>query len=233
MNGYDLAEKMRKTRRRHNLSAATQALYYELVAICNEEGWVDEFKCSNDELTAALKISEKSLIQYRLELIQSGLLFYLSGKSKKKVGTYSFKKEFLNGCKFYNQSDSLMGSQSGSQSDSQSGKNPSDLIKTKTEILVFIEKRDFDYEKINGLFSADEGLKMAYTQKGLPPGEFSNAVLEWMNQNSGAEYHDFTKARKHFLFWIPNFKRETNGKATAGAYGKRPARKEFSGEGGY
>ena len=133
MTGYELTERLRKTRRRHRLSAATQALYYELVAICNEEGWPDEFKCSNDELIAALQVSEKSLITYRLELIQAGLIFYLSGKSKKKIGVYSFSKEFLNGCKFYNQSDSLTGSQSVSQSVSRSGVKPSDLIKTKIE----------------------------------------------------------------------------------------------------
>ena len=75
MTGYELTERLRKTRRRHRLSAATQALYYELVAICNEEGWPDEFKCSNDELIAALQVSEKSLITYRLELIQAGLIF--------------------------------------------------------------------------------------------------------------------------------------------------------------
>lgn len=133
LDGYTLAENLRKTRRRHRLSAPTQALYYELVAICNEEGWPDEFKCSNDELFAALQISEKSLISYRLELIQAGLIFYFSGKSKKKIGRYSFKKEFYNGCKFYSQSDSLSGSQSVSQSDSLSGENASDLIKTKRE----------------------------------------------------------------------------------------------------
>lgn len=125
MNGYELTVKLRRARRRHRLSAPTQALYYELVAICNEEEWPDEFKCSNDELCTALQITEKSLIAYRQELIQSGLIFYQSGKSKKKIGSYSFIKDFPNGCKIY--------SQSGSQSDSQPGENPSDLIKTKRE----------------------------------------------------------------------------------------------------
>lgn len=93
MNGYELTEKLRKARRRHHLSAATQALYHELVAICNEEGWNDTFKCSNGELCTALCIDEKTLTKHRLTLIQSGLLSYKSGQSKRAVGIYSFVKQ--------------------------------------------------------------------------------------------------------------------------------------------
>lgn len=207
MTGYELTEKLRKTRRRHRLSAATQALYYELVAICNEEGWPDEFKCSNDELYSVLQISEKSLGVYRLELIQAGLIYYLSGKSKKKVGAYSFKKEFLNGGKFYNQSDYLKGDQSGGQSDHLKGEKPSDLIKTKTqtEIFIVIKKEQKIFSQLNELFEADPGLKMKWTSSGMPAGKFSDAVKEWLLQNHTKEYHDFQKARTHFFFWMPNY----------------------------
>lgn len=133
MDGYTLQNKLRKARRRHHLSAPTQALYYELVAICNEEEWDDVFKCSNDELTAALNISEKSLLLYRQELITSGLIYYKSGQSKKKVGTYSFTTELNNGSKIYHQSDYQSGGESDYQSDYQSGEKGSDLIKTKTK----------------------------------------------------------------------------------------------------
>jgi hypothetical protein len=43
MDGYTLAAQLRRTRRRYRLSATSQALYYELVAIVNEEGWPDTF----------------------------------------------------------------------------------------------------------------------------------------------------------------------------------------------
>lgn len=212
MNGYDLAERMRKTRRRHRLSAATQALYYELVAICNEEGWPDEFKCSNDELCAALQISEKSLITYRLELIQSRLLYYLSGKSKKKIGSYSFSKEFFNGCKFYNQSDSLMGSQSGSQSDSQPGEKPPDSIKTKTKLFVIIAKSEKLVEYLTGLFIQDEGLQMKWRGNGLPAADFSKGVELWGQRHHGREYKDFREARDHLFNWIPFYNSESEKK---------------------
>lgn len=132
INGYVLTERIRKARRRHHLSAPCQALYYELVAICNEESWDDMFKCSNDELTKALNVTEKSLINYRLELIQAGLLGYRSGKTKKNISDYSFTK-ILNGCKIYNQSDSPNASQSGSPNASPKGKKGSDCNRGKTK----------------------------------------------------------------------------------------------------
>lgn len=223
MNGYELTEKLRKTRRRYRLSAPTQALYYELVAICNEEKWPDEFKCSNDELCAALQISEKSLIIYRQELIQSGLIFYFSGKSKKKISTYSFSKELFDGWKFFSQSDSLKGSQSGNQSGSQRGEKGSDSIETKieikteTELFIVIGKEKKIISVLQNLFQADEGLKMKWTGNGYPAAEFSNGVEQWMMQVNGQEYHDFQKARNHFFFWLPNYskpQKKNNGPKT-------------------
>jgi len=90
MDGYTLAAQLRRTRRRYRLSAASQALYYELVAIANEEGWPDTFKCSNGELCAALSMTEKPMLLARQELIQSGLIYYKSGRSRKAFSDYSF-----------------------------------------------------------------------------------------------------------------------------------------------
>jgi len=90
MDGYTLAAQLRRTRRRYRLSAASQALYYELVAIANEEGWPDTFKCSNGELCSVLSMTEKPMLMARQELIQSGLIYYKSGKSRKAFSDYSF-----------------------------------------------------------------------------------------------------------------------------------------------
>jgi len=93
MDGYTLTEKMRKARRRNRLTATEQALFYELVAVCNSEGWEDVFSCSNIELCCALNIDEKTLVRARLSLINAGLVYYKSGKSKRVVG---FEKAFEN-----------------------------------------------------------------------------------------------------------------------------------------
>jgi len=166
LDGYTLTEKLRKARRRHHLSAPTQALYYELVAICNEEDWVDEFKCSNDELCSALKVSENSLIDYRQHLIQAGLILYKSGKSKKQIGTYSF-----NYLKICSQSDNQKGNQSGSPMDNpmdnQKGEKGSDSIIDKL-------KPNLNQTKTKIISSGD---KPPVKKKG--PEKKATAVLYW------------------------------------------------------
>ena len=94
MNGYDLTSRMRRLRRRCPLTASEQALYYELVAICNEEGWEEVFPCSNEELCLALSITENTLHSARQTLVEQGLIYYQSGRSKRKVGRYSFIQAF-------------------------------------------------------------------------------------------------------------------------------------------
>ena len=80
IDGYTLTEKMRKARRRFRFTATEQALFYELVAICNGEDWRDVFDCSNIELCFALNVNEKTLIKARESLINAGLIYYKSCK---------------------------------------------------------------------------------------------------------------------------------------------------------
>lgn len=94
MDGYTLTDKMRKARRSFRFTATEQALFYELVAICNGEDWRDIFDCSNVELCCALNINEKTLVKARETLINAGLVYYKSGKSKRMVSSYSFEKAF-------------------------------------------------------------------------------------------------------------------------------------------
>jgi hypothetical protein len=123
MDGYTLAAQLRRTRRRYRLSAASQALYYELVAIANEEGWPDTFKCSNGELCNSLSINEKTLITARLDLIQSGLIDYNSGKSQRKISQY----KLITTVKFTADSTANL----GVKSTADLGTKMTDLIKLK------------------------------------------------------------------------------------------------------
>ena len=90
MTGYELTAKMRKIRRRHPLTSTEQALFYELVAICNEDEWAESFFVASRELCHALGITENTLNNARLRLIQVGLISYNSGKSKRQFSEYSF-----------------------------------------------------------------------------------------------------------------------------------------------
>jgi len=97
MNGYTLTDKMRKARRHFRFTATEQALFYELVAICNGEDWRDVFDCSNIELCYALNINERTLMKARETLINAGVIYYKSGKSKRTVSSYSFTRPFKSG----------------------------------------------------------------------------------------------------------------------------------------
>jgi len=94
MDGYSLTNKMRQARRRFRFTAVEQALYHELVAVCNSEDWRDVFDCSNVELCQALNVNKNTLIKARETLINAGLIYYQSGKSKRSVSLYSFTTSF-------------------------------------------------------------------------------------------------------------------------------------------
>ncbi len=153
LDGYSLTEKMRKTRRRYPLNATEQALYYELIAICNEEQWSDIFSCSNDELCAALRISENTLDKARCALIQAGLLHYKSGKSKRQFGQYSFVKKLsvsTSTSKFDTNVDTNaytnVGTNQGTNPYTNVGVNPEDYNKTKSQTET----------KLNNSFAGDK-----------------------------------------------------------------------------
>lgn len=81
---------MRKLRRKHPLTVTEQALYHELVALCNEDGWGEYFTCSNAELCDSLQITKNTLVKARAMLIQVGLICFESGKSRRTFSNYSF-----------------------------------------------------------------------------------------------------------------------------------------------
>ena len=90
MNSYQLISKLWKVRDDTYLTTAAQALYHELVAICNEMKWKDVFKKKNSDLCSILNMSEKTLIKSRGDLSDAGLLYFQSTKDKRIGCYYSF-----------------------------------------------------------------------------------------------------------------------------------------------
>ncbi len=90
MNSYQLISKLRKVRDDTYLTTAAQALYHELVAICNDMKWKDVFKKKNSDLCSILNMSEKTLIKSRSDLSDAGLLYFQSTKDKRIGCYYSF-----------------------------------------------------------------------------------------------------------------------------------------------
>lgn len=143
MDGYTLTAKLKKQRRRLRLTATEQALFHELVSICNEDGWTDVFCVSNEELYLALNISENTLVLSRQSLINAKLIFYQSGKSKRQVGKYSFTKQF----KTTSKSEVDADTNTEVDVDTNADTNAADYNKTKTktkEENILKEKSDFD-----------------------------------------------------------------------------------------
>lgn len=92
LDGYSLTEKLKKARRSFPLTSTEQALYHELVSLCNDVDWQVVFTISNYQLCSSLMITEKTLITARNSLIKAGLIFYSSGKSRRAFSKYSFVK---------------------------------------------------------------------------------------------------------------------------------------------
>lgn len=90
MNSYQLISKLRKVRADTYLSPASQLLYHELVAICNELKWKDVFRKKGADLCSVLNMSEKTLIKSRNELSAAGLIYFKSSKDKRIGCYYSF-----------------------------------------------------------------------------------------------------------------------------------------------
>lgn len=92
MNSYQLISKLRKVRGDTYLSAASQALYHELVAICNDMKWKEVFFIRSSLLCANLDISDNTLRKSRESLADAQLIYYKTSKDRRIGCYYSFVK---------------------------------------------------------------------------------------------------------------------------------------------
>lgn len=96
MNSYQLVSKLRKVRDDTYLTTAAQALYHELVAICNDIKWKDVFFVRSNMLCSNLDMSDNTLRKSRSILAASGLIYYETSKDKRIGCYYSFVKKLSN-----------------------------------------------------------------------------------------------------------------------------------------
>ena len=83
MNSYQLISKLRKVRGDTYLSTASQALYHELVAICNDMKWKEVFFIRSSLLCANLDISDNTLRKSRESLAGAQLIYYKTSKDRR------------------------------------------------------------------------------------------------------------------------------------------------------
>lgn len=96
MNIFQLISKLKKIRNDTYLTAIDQALYHELVSICNESKWKDVFYIRSNTICGNLCISDNTLRKSRKSLADCGLLSFESCKDKRIGCYYSFVQKLSN-----------------------------------------------------------------------------------------------------------------------------------------
>ena len=119
MNSYQLISKLRKIRNDTYLTAIDQALYYELISICNEKGWKEVFEARSSVLCTSLNIWDKTLRKSRKILADAGLISFESCRDKRVGCYYSFQTTLSNDIK-----SSVISSVNGT--DENTGENTDD-----------------------------------------------------------------------------------------------------------
>ena len=119
MNSYQLISKLRKVRADTYLTAIDQALYHELISICNEKGWKEVFEARSSVLCTSLNIWDKTLRKSRKILADAGLISFESCRDKRVGCYYSFQTNLSNDIK-----SSVISSVNGT--DENTGENTDD-----------------------------------------------------------------------------------------------------------
>ena len=188
LNGYTFRNILKKTRRRFALSAGEQALYMELVDICNEEGWQTSFQVSNGELITALNCTEKTICQWRQSLINAGLIKYSSGKSKRAYGTYDITVIFTT-------NDTI---NKGGNTTTNKGGNPSDYNKlNKTKLNnVLLKKEPKDEIFVDEVLGGEKQIHDLVIPE-IPPKEKSSAKKEKFTPPTVQQVQDYCNERQN------------------------------------
>ena len=142
MNSYQLISKLRKVRDDTYLTTAAQALYHELVAICNDMKWKDVFFVRSNILCGNLDMSDNTLRKSRECLSNAGLIHFRSSKDKRIGCYYSFMKSI---------SDDLLSSATSSAISSAN-------IEDETQIPPIIDNINIKQEE-----------SLAHTHESTPP----------------------------------------------------------------
>lgn len=210
MNTYTLMTKLRKARRKFCLKSGPQALYYELMSICNDEEWPDVFKCSNGDLFGPIQCGEKSLIEWRDKLCEAGLIQYTSGQANHEPCVYSLNGS-ING--------DTNGSKNYSSSYSRKVEKTTDLNKTKRETktnfleVEVLEARETEInEAIENFLKPEEEIQKNVAPKKdfLKWDEAMPFLIQMAHWRNVAEHHEIDELGRGALFKLFYEQKEDN-----------------------
>lgn len=170
--------------------------YFYLCKVWNATGRPVSFRRQNALVCAELYISRPTLEKHRNILKQSGLIdFFSKGKGDPNI---TYKILAAGGTEKLDESQDKNVAFLSAE-DVNHPSVPTDQL----HVLIGVEKKTYD--SLLPVFERDAGLVKYYQQTGLPEGEFKKAVERWMIQNNGLRYNNYPSARRHFLFWMPNY----------------------------
>jgi hypothetical protein len=215
---------------RRSLTSAGLTYYY-LCNVWNTCGRPISFRRQNTLICAELGISKPTLERHRNILKQSGIInFFSKGKGDPniyyQISELSSKKNLLPEVKKEKNITSHVTSHVTSDDAYKQSK--------EKELFVVSGTEEKNFEHLKNLFEQDIGLKMKWQQNGFAAEKFSEGIEQWMIQNNGAKYEDFTRLRKHFLFWLPNYNlKQQHGNKYSGGAKAGKGKYEITGTGGY
>ncbi|MBK0378609.1 helix-turn-helix domain-containing protein [Mucilaginibacter segetis] len=204
MNSYLLTAQLRRARRRYRLSAVAQALYYELVAIANDDAWPDTFNCSNAELFNAIGVTENTLIHARLELIQCGLIGYKSNKSKRTFSEYRLLLSTASPSKFDAKADAYPAADVAADTADYNKLKPKP--KLKKEVVAVVVNTVISYADALRFFTATRNHHLLRDKFGLDDdglAAFFKTFYDSKVDFGELDGKTLTDIGKNFYYWLP------------------------------
>ena len=147
MNSYQLISKLRKVRGSIYLTTAAQALYHELVAICNEMKWKEVFFIRSNILCGNLDISDNTLRKSRDSLSDAGLLFYRTCKDKRIGCYYSFSQKISDDVLSSATSSAIIEDESTDDNEDDNANESIFLVKTDKVVTSAESPANFEDDK--------------------------------------------------------------------------------------
>jgi len=197
-----------------------QVFWYNLMQCFNADRWRQrKLVVRTQTLENQCGMTRKRLSVARNTLIQRGLIKYYPSRQASGSPTYELTVLYENEDSVF-PVETQKRTHTGTQVETQNGTHREHLNKTilnQTELFIVTGAEKKLLNQIVDAFSSDPGLKESWTFKGMPSAEFDDGVKIWFQQNHTKEYSNFIEARKHFLFWMPNYlknKHTANGTKT-------------------
>ena len=226
------------------VSSGHAAIYFFAVEHCNRMGWKEKFGFPTQMAMDAIGIKKHATyIKYFNDLCDWGF-FKLIQKSKNQYSAniISLESAMPKNGKALDKATAKHGVKHGNSNGQSTGQSNGSIIKPITinkqtinnssiseKLFLKISGEEKDIDHITELFECDTGLKMSWHQKGFQDEKFSKGIEQWMILHDKKQYENFVEARKHFLFWIPNyqnnFKTQQNGTQSTNV-GNKPGTSE-------